>query len=127
MHSVATAERAEVIGDVERLILATDMSRHADYIATLTTLLAAGDSSLVQPFSDLPPASGGRPAEEGMGELVTAETQRRRMLGELVIKCADTSNVFKPLPTARAWAVRRTLGILFPALSLHQATTATTT
>jgi hypothetical protein len=38
---------------------------------------------------------------------------RRRLLSELLIKCADTSNVLKPLPAVRQWAVSAPLGFGF--------------
>ncbi len=77
------ADRCEVLGSVRRLILATDMSRHADYMRELEALLPSGPCSC----ADLGRA-------------------RRDLLAELVVKCADTSNVVKPLPVARRWAVR---------------------
>ncbi len=112
----AAGERAEVIKDVERLIHATDMSRHADYLAALAALLDFGAPCLGEalPLAGIA-AIGREPGEVGSagpppgGPVKRVELDaapRRRVLGELVIKCADTSNVFKPLPAARAWAVR---------------------
>ena len=82
---MAAADRAEVMADVRRLILATDMSRHGEYMRELRALLE-------------PPAGSGAAEEQ--------ERRRRQLTAELLIKCADTSNVVKPFPVARHWAVR---------------------
>ena len=74
------------MADVQRLILATDMSRHAEYMRELRALLEA-------------PAAPARPGPAEAG-------RRRRLTAELLIKCADTSNVLKPFPVAQRWAVR---------------------
>ena len=39
---------------------------------------------------------------DGAGEAA----RRRRLVGELLLKCADTSNVLRPFPAARRGAVR---------------------
>ena len=74
---------------VERLILATDMSRHAHFSAALRADIDAGRS--------LPAAGeGAAGAEERLG------------LMEQLIKAADASNVLRPFPVAKRWAVRPT-------------------
>ena len=93
----AAEEKEEIMEHVRRLILATDMSRHADYMAALHALL--------HPPAD-PDAPEEPPGDGDGGAAEAAAARRRRLMGELLIKCADTSNVFKPLPVARRWAVR---------------------
>ena len=98
--------RAGVLGDVQRLILATDMSRHGGYVAALQALLCPDD----------PPPAGGGGGERaagcapGGGEDSEEERGRRMVVAELLIKCADTSNVFRPGPVACQWAVRARSG-----------------
>ena len=38
---------------------------------------------------------------------------RRRLLSELLVKCADTSNVLKSLPIVRRWAVSTDVHVLW--------------
>ena len=84
---------------VERLILATDMSRHAHFSAALRADIDAGRS--------LPAAGeGAAGAEERLGLMEGAE--ERLGLMELLIKAADASNVLRPFPVAKRWAVRLT-------------------
>ena len=123
-----SVSRAMVLGDVRRLILATDMTRHAEYIATIDKLrppetapapppvlqaaALAAAAYVVTPEtagaagcddsdrSPTHPATG--LVRDGAGEAA----RRRRLVGELLLKCADTSNVLRPFPAARRWAVR---------------------
>lgn len=83
------ADRNEITAEVHRLILATDMSRHADYMRHLRALLAE-------------PRAAAASAAAGPAEAL----RRRRLTSELLIKCADTSNVIKPFSVAQRWAVR---------------------
>ena len=119
--------RAMVVGDVRRLILATDMTRHAEYIATIDKLRppetapapppvlqaaalaaaasvatpeTAGAAGCDDPDRSPHPATG--LVRDDAGEAA----RRRRLVGELLLKCADTSNVLRPFPAARRWAVR---------------------
>ena len=153
-----------MLRDVQRLILATDMTRHSDYIAALQSLLApdpacrvdsadsAGDPRLPEvegppcaldgasprPSSQHPrqqcerfgalqlgrddaPATGGSAAgdseglqdagprhgaqEAGQPPPAVADARSRRMVAELLLKSADTSNVLRPFHVARKWAV----------------------
>jgi hypothetical protein len=87
----AAEERAGFVRLVERLILATDMSRHAEFSAALR--------SDIDRARALPPAG---PPATAVGE------EERRLLLELLIKAADTSNVLRPFPVAKRWAVRIT-------------------
>ena len=116
-----------VVGDVRRLILATDMTRHAEYIATIDKLrppetapapppvlqaaALAAAASVVTPETagaagcddpDRSPHPATGLVRDGAGEAA----RRRRLVGELLLKCADTSNVLRPFPAARRWAVR---------------------
>eukprot|EP00287_Rhodomonas_sp_CCMP768_P003192 CAMPEP_0196720628 /NCGR_PEP_ID=MMETSP1091-20130531/3380_1 /TAXON_ID=302021 /ORGANISM="Rhodomonas sp., Strain CCMP768" /LENGTH=441 /DNA_ID=CAMNT_0042061923 /DNA_START=13 /DNA_END=1338 /DNA_ORIENTATION=+ len=61
---------------VTKIILATDMSRHAEYCGKVEQLVAG---------------EAGRDVQHEM---------------ELLIKCADTSNVLRPRATARGWAIK---------------------
>ena len=120
--------RAMVVGDVRRLILATDMTRHAEYIATIDKLrppeTAPAPPPVLQAAALAAAASVATPetagaagcddsdrcpthpatgmVRDGAGEAA----RRRRLVGELLLKCADTSNVLRPFPAARRWAVR---------------------
>ena len=119
-----------VLGDVRRLILATDMTRHAEYVATIDKLrppetapapppvlqaaALAAAASVVTPETagaagcddpDRSPHPATGLVRDGAGEAA----RRRRLVGELLLKCADTSNVLRPFPAARRWAVRATV------------------
>ncbi len=94
-----TAEaKRDVVARVEGLILATDMGRHAQYVAALHALL---ERRPPPPAADGPCGSGGPPARGSDSD------DERQLMAELLIKCADVSNVFKPFPVARRWAVPR--------------------
>ena len=69
---------------MQTIILATDMGRHGDYCARLKSLV------------DQRASAGTAPLDES----------QRQLVAELLIKCADTSNVLKPFPVAKRWAVR---------------------
>jgi len=73
---------------VTRCILATDIARHKDFLDALTThiTLCEAAASNGSPPPTLPPLT----------EM------------ELIIKCADVSNVCKPAKVARRWALRVT-------------------
>ncbi len=85
-----------MISEVQRLILATDMTRHADYIRTLEWL--SGASGHVRTSDEV---------VDSPDELLREDCEhRRRFETELLLKCADTSNVLRPFHVARGWAVR---------------------
>jgi hypothetical protein len=65
------------------VILATDVSRHAEYLARLQEFAA-------------------RRAEDPAAEM------DKQLAMELLVKCADVSNVVKPAAVARRWALRVT-------------------
>jgi len=67
--------------DVYRCILATDIQRHSEYIASASALVDAL-------------------AEDPAAEVDT------KLAMELIIKCADISNVLKPFPIMRRWGLR---------------------
>lgn len=69
--------------DVYRCILATDISRHSQFIASATASVAA------------------------LREDPAAEVDTKLAM-ELIIKCADISNVLKPFPIMRRWGLRVT-------------------
>jgi len=73
---------------VMSIILATDMARHGEYMAKLkeyTDTSLPDDQRLI----------GGKKVDKTFGM-------------EILIKCADTSNVLKPFEVAKKWAVRVT-------------------
>jgi hypothetical protein len=105
-----TRERAEdereVSELVESLILATDMSRHGSYMSVLRNdadAAAAAGGGGGGPEAAVAAATARLREAKGEG---AAAAGRRRLYMELLIKCADTSNVLKPFPVARRWAVR---------------------
>jgi len=68
---------------ISKIILATDMTRHREYVAHL------------QEFEE-------RRAEDPAVEM------DKQMAMEFMVKCADVSNVIKPTEVARRWALRIT-------------------
>ena len=74
---------------MERLILATDMSRHAEFSTALRAEIDRGRA--------LAPA--------GLAGPEAAVDPERGLLLELLIKAADSSNVLRPFPVAKRWAV----------------------
>jgi len=73
---------------VMSIILATDMARHAEYMRRLKELTTPPDQ---RDDTSLPP-----PEPDSLFYM------------EILIKCADTSNVLKPFDVARKWAMRVT-------------------
>jgi hypothetical protein len=70
------------------IILATDMARHNDYMQSLKTYTNASTTNSER--------------------LVGANNIDKSFVMEILIKCADTSNVLKPFDVAKKWAVRVT-------------------
>ena len=78
-------QKDQFLSRVEGLIMATDMSRHGEFLAKLQAAVegaAAGDHP-TQRLTSVP----------------------RTLLAELLIKCADASNVLRPVSVAKRWAV----------------------
>ncbi len=71
---------------VMNIILATDMARHGEYMSKLLKLM--------QPDQQCEPGLRG----EGILD--------KQFMMEILIKCADTSNVIKPFDVAKKWAMR---------------------
>jgi hypothetical protein len=81
LSSLDVAAYIQIREMITKVILATDMSRHSDFMARLDQLVAADES----------------------------DAQRDRQLEmEILIKVADTSNVIRPMAVAKKWAVRIT-------------------
>ena len=133
----AAEERREVVALVERFILATDMGRHPAYMAAMQDQLdAAAAAAAADDDDDGVPGSGGgahapsADAGEGGGahaadggSNAAGAAERRALWGELLVKCADTSNVLKPFPVARRWAVGpRAAGRAGPGMPDHAVT-----
>ena len=78
-------QKDQFLSRVEGLIMATDMSRHGEFLAKLQAAVegaAAGDDP-TQRLTSVPGT----------------------LLAELLIKCADASNVLRPVSVAKRWAV----------------------
>mmetsp|Transcript_14283 Transcript_14283/g.33037 ORF Transcript_14283/g.33037 Transcript_14283/m.33037 type:complete len:585 (-) Transcript_14283:192-1946(-) len=88
LRGLRTVKYYEVRGNVNRVILATDISKHSEYLAKLRAHIAHSES-----------------ARAAGGEAVKID---KHFEMELILKCADISNVVKPWATARRWAVRVT-------------------
>ena len=89
LRSLPSAERVALSGAVRDVIMATDMRFHGEYCDRARSLLDR------------------RVSGEGSPD---AAQQEKDMLLEmqLLLKCADLSNVFKPFSVAKEWAVRVT-------------------
>ena len=89
LQGMAVAERLEVCGAVRGVIMATDMRHHGRHCDALRE------------------RSGRSPAGAGGGGGEDAEAVGLEEM-QLLLKCADVSNVLKPFEVAREWAVRVT-------------------
>jgi high affinity cGMP-specific 3',5'-cyclic phosphodiesterase 9 len=83
LDGVTSAQYYQFRSSVSKIILATDFARHSDYLARL------------QEFS-------ARRAEDPAVEMDSM------LAMELMVKCADVSNVVKPVEVARRWTLRAT-------------------
>jgi hypothetical protein len=83
LDGISTKEYYQFRSSVSRIILATDMARHAEHVAHLQKFVA-------------------RRAEDPTVEM------DKQLAMELMVKCADISNVVKPAAVARRWALRVT-------------------
>jgi len=83
LEGLSSAQYYQFRSSVSKIILATDMSRHKEYVAHLEEFAA-------------------RRAEDPAVEM------DKQLAMELMIKCADVSNVAKPAAVARRWALRIT-------------------
>ena len=83
LEGLSTSQYYQFRSSVSKVILATDITRHAEYLAHL------------QEFS-------ARRAEDPELEM------DKQLAMELLVKCADISNVVKPAAVARRWALRIT-------------------
>jgi len=88
LRGLRTVKYYEVRGNVNRVILATDISKHSEYLAKLRAHIAHSES-----------------ARAAGGEAVKID---KHFEMELILKCADISNVLKPFATAKRWAIRVT-------------------
>ena len=89
LQGMAVAERLEVCGAVRDVIMATDMRHHGRHCDALRE--RSGRSPLWAG------GGGGEDAEAvGLEEM------------QLLLKCADISNAFRPMGEAREWAARAT-------------------
>jgi len=83
LSGLSTEEYYQFRSTVSKVILATDITRNKDYLAHLQEFAA-------------------RRAEDPAAEL------DKLLAMELMVKCADISNVIKPAEVARRWALRVT-------------------
>mmetsp|Transcript_4499 Transcript_4499/g.6074 ORF Transcript_4499/g.6074 Transcript_4499/m.6074 type:complete len:377 (-) Transcript_4499:446-1576(-) len=126
LRPLSKQERTEFDELVEALVLGTDMGRHKDHFTDFQDWCADGRAQCtsgtpeeegVQSTS----GEGSTPLENGKtnGEVeekryapwVNARMKNlhfkdRKLLLIMIIKCADLSNVVKPLPVANTWAER---------------------
>ena len=91
---------------VENLILATDMSRHGSFMSILRNEVDACTSPAGISQDESAAAATAMARLRAAGDAGEEAASRRRLYGELLMKCADTSNVLKPFPIATRWAVR---------------------
>jgi hypothetical protein len=95
---------------IQNLILATDMARHSDYMSALSALLEAGEGEGFDNCQDVAGGGSGGSSRLRDGECAKPRTPlsrgpHRELVSELLLKCADTSNIVRPFPIARRWAV----------------------
>jgi hypothetical protein len=83
LEGLSSAQYYQFRSSVSKIILATDIARHAEYVAHLQKFAA-------------------RRAEDPAAEM------DKQLAMELMVKCADVSNVIKPTAVARRWALRVT-------------------
>ena len=83
LEGLSTEEYYQFRSTVSKIILATDITRHKEYLADLKEFAA-------------------RRAEDPAAEM------DKQLAMELMVKCADISNVIKPEEVARRWALRVT-------------------
>eukprot|EP00741_Cyanophora_paradoxa_P003254 tig00000691_g3162.t1 len=88
--NLSDADFTEVRRIVVYAILATDMQKHFDIVKKFKARLAVTESQPV-------------PEGEKRRWLEMDEKEDRRMLVEIILKCADISNVVKPFPIAKRW------------------------
>jgi len=83
LEGLSTEEYYQFRSTVSKIILATDITRHTEYLARLQEFAA-------------------RRAEDPAAEM------DKQLAMEIMVKCADISNVIKPMDVARRWALRVT-------------------
>ena len=83
LEGLSTEEYYQFRSSVSRIILATDMTRHSEHLVHLQKFAACR-------------------AEDPAVEM------EKQLAMELMVKCADISNVVKPAAVARRWALRVT-------------------
>ena len=83
LEGLSTYQYYQFRSTVSKIILATDPTRHKEYLAHLQAFAA-------------------RRAEDPAAEM------DKQLAMELMVKCADISNVIKPTEVARRWALRVT-------------------
>ena len=89
LRGLPSADQREVSAAVRDVIMATDMRHHGAYVQAVEARLGRADA----------PAAGTAGAGGAGGALLEMQ---------LLLKCADISNAFKPFGAAREWAVRVT-------------------
>jgi hypothetical protein len=89
LRGLPTADQREVSAAVRDVIMATDMRQHGAYVQAVEARLGRAAA----------PAAGAAGAGGAGGALLEMQ---------LLLKCADISNAFKPFGVAREWAVRVT-------------------
>jgi hypothetical protein len=90
LRTLDPPRRTEFWDLVSGMILATDMVRHAEYLARLNELVTADRNALPeQPFT-----------------AVAAVQTPKQFTMQVLVKCADISNVIRPFAVAKKWAMR---------------------
>jgi hypothetical protein len=94
LQNLATEDRINMRNLVRDIILATDMSRHAAFLDIAQHGPLRGGACNIT-----------RPLQTSAADEVGVRPPSKLALMQVLLKCADISNVAKPMAAAKEWAV----------------------